>query len=147
MPSWHCPHCGVAQPETARCWVCHRSTTCCATCRHFRRAVASGLGFCGLDRRRLPLHGDEMRPCWAGSIGPLLQETIPLAVRDTRARPPLAFVDVEPSGPVRSGPSAVATIAPPAVAAPIRALVDPPGDVVVAPPLRLGWTLWGDAFL
>lgn len=66
MPLWHCPHCGTAQPEAARCWVCRRSSTSCATCRHFRRGVAGSLGYCGLDRRHAPLRGDEMRACWDG---------------------------------------------------------------------------------
>jgi hypothetical protein len=66
MPMWRCPHCGTPQAETARCWVCHRSSTSCATCRHFRHSVAAGLGYCGLDRGRLPLRGDEMRACWDG---------------------------------------------------------------------------------
>jgi hypothetical protein len=64
MPMWRCPHCGTPQAETARCWVCHRSTTACATCRHFRRSVAAQLGYCGLDRQRLPLRGNEIRACW-----------------------------------------------------------------------------------
>jgi hypothetical protein len=61
---WRCPHCATPQPETARCWVCKRSSTSCGTCRHFRSSVAVQLGYCGLDRRRLPLVGDEIRPCW-----------------------------------------------------------------------------------
>jgi hypothetical protein len=28
--------------------------------------VAAQLGYCGLDRRRQPLAGDEIRPCWEG---------------------------------------------------------------------------------
>ncbi len=64
MPMWRCPHCATPQPEAARCWVCHRSSTSCATCRHFRRSVAGGLGFCGLDRARTPLRGEELRGCW-----------------------------------------------------------------------------------
>jgi hypothetical protein len=64
MPTWRCPHCGAPQPESARCWVCRRSTTCCSTCRHFRRGVAGQLGYCGLDRRHAPLSGDEIRGCW-----------------------------------------------------------------------------------
>jgi hypothetical protein len=67
MPMWRCPHCGTPQAETARCWVCGRSSTSCATCRHFRDAVAVNLGYCGLDRGRSPLRGDEIRPCWDGS--------------------------------------------------------------------------------
>ncbi|HEX5828094.1 MAG TPA: hypothetical protein VFY23_11265, partial [Candidatus Limnocylindrales bacterium] len=65
MPLWRCPHCSTPQAEAARCWVCRRSTTSCATCRHFRRAVASGFGTCGLDPRRMALTGAEMRACWA----------------------------------------------------------------------------------
>jgi hypothetical protein len=67
MPMWRCPHCGTPQAETSRCWVCKRSSTSCGTCRHFRRSVAAQLGYCGLDRRRSPLHGDEIRPCWEAS--------------------------------------------------------------------------------
>ena len=57
MPMWRCPHCATPQAETARCWVCHRSSTACGACRHFRRAVAGQLGYCGLDRQRQPLTG------------------------------------------------------------------------------------------
>jgi hypothetical protein len=64
MPTWRCPHCGTPQREAARCWVCRKSSTSCATCRHFCRGVAAGLGYCGLDRRRVPLRGDELRACW-----------------------------------------------------------------------------------
>jgi hypothetical protein len=75
MPMWRCPHCATPQAEAARCWVCHRSTTACATCRHFRRSVAAHLGYCGLDRQRRPLRGNEIRACWespgaqAGLVG------------------------------------------------------------------------------
>jgi hypothetical protein len=68
MPLWRCPHCGTPQPETSRCWVCRRSSTACGTCRHFRRSVAAGVGFCGLDRARAPLVGDEIRECWEGRL-------------------------------------------------------------------------------
>jgi hypothetical protein len=61
---WHCPHCGAPQAETARCWVCRRSSTTCSTCRHFRTSLASELGWCALDRRRQPLTGRELRGCW-----------------------------------------------------------------------------------
>jgi hypothetical protein len=30
----------------------------------FRGSVAAGVGFCGLDRSRAPLNGDEIRACW-----------------------------------------------------------------------------------
>ena len=70
MPMWRCPHCGTPQAETARCWVCHRSSTACATCQNFRRSVAAQLGYCGLDRERRPLRGDEIRACWEASTRP-----------------------------------------------------------------------------
>jgi hypothetical protein len=64
MASWRCPHCGSPQLETARCWVCRRSTTSCASCRHFRISVAGRLGYCAQDKRRTPLTGEEERACW-----------------------------------------------------------------------------------
>jgi hypothetical protein len=64
MPMWRCPHCATPQAETARCWVCHQSSTACSSCRHFRRSVAAQIGYCGLDRERRPLRGDEIRECW-----------------------------------------------------------------------------------
>ncbi|HEY7940497.1 MAG TPA: hypothetical protein VID25_01010 [Candidatus Limnocylindrales bacterium] len=64
MLTWRCPHCGTRQAEAARCWVCTRSSTTCATCLHFRRGVTDVGGTCGLDRRKGPLRGDEIQPCW-----------------------------------------------------------------------------------
>jgi hypothetical protein len=61
---WACPHCGVPQAEAARCWVCHRSSTTCSTCRHFRTSLAADVGYCGKDRWRAPLTGLELRACW-----------------------------------------------------------------------------------
>jgi len=68
MAMWHCPNCGTPQAESARCWVCHRSSTTCSTCRHFRQSLAATVGYCGLDRRRLPLTGTELRGCWTGPL-------------------------------------------------------------------------------
>ena len=50
--------------EAAWCWVCRRSTTSCASCRHFRTSVAGRLSYCGLDKGRTPLTGEEERACW-----------------------------------------------------------------------------------
>jgi hypothetical protein len=61
---WACPHCGAPQAEAARCWVCHRSSTTCSTCRHFRTSLAADVGYCGKDRWRAPLTGLELRACW-----------------------------------------------------------------------------------
>jgi len=86
MPMWRCPHCGTPQAETARCWVCRRSSTTCSTCRHFRRSVAAQLGYCGLDRKRLPLTGSELRGCWeAGLARPI--EVTPAETAAALARP------------------------------------------------------------
>ena len=63
---WRCPHCGAPQAESARCWVCHRSSTTCSTCRHFQNALSADVGWCALDPRRLPLTGLEQRGCWQG---------------------------------------------------------------------------------
>ncbi len=68
MPTWRCPHCRTPQAEAARCWVCHRSSTSCATCGDFRHAVYGVAGYCALDRRREPLVGDEIRACWSSPI-------------------------------------------------------------------------------
>ena len=68
MALWRCPHCGTPQPVAARCWVCRRSSTSCGTCRHFRASVAARIGYCGLDRDRQPLAGDEIRGCWVGRL-------------------------------------------------------------------------------
>jgi hypothetical protein len=64
MAGWRCPHCGSPQAETSRCWVCHRSTTSCASCRHFRKSIAGRLGYCAQDKGRAPIDGTEQRACW-----------------------------------------------------------------------------------
>jgi hypothetical protein len=63
---WRCPHCGAPQAESARCWVCRRSSTTCSTCRHFQTALSADGGWCALDPKRLPLTGLEQRGCWQG---------------------------------------------------------------------------------
>jgi hypothetical protein len=74
MATWRCPFCSTPQPETSRCWVCHRSSTSCGTCRQFRRSVAASVGYCGLDRRHEPLRGDEVRACWEDGALPVAPE-------------------------------------------------------------------------
>ena len=94
---WRCPHCGTPQAETARCWVCRRSSTSCGTCRNYRRSVAGQLGYCGLDRGRQPLTGEEIRGCWEGwtlVTGTSVPLTIAAARPGDEARPPLEFVEV-----------------------------------------------------
>jgi hypothetical protein len=72
---WRCPHCGAPQAESARCWVCHRSSTTCSTCRHFQTALSADLGWCALDPKRLPLTGLEQRGCWQERPGATAQQT------------------------------------------------------------------------
>jgi hypothetical protein len=99
MTMWRCPHCGTPQAETARCWVCRRSSTACGTCRNFRRAIAGGLGYCALDRRRDPLVGDEIRPCWEAAE--------PVSARHDDGAPPwmpAGFVDMDDALPPGTGP-------------------------------------------
>ena len=119
---WRCPHCGTPQAETARCWVCRRSTTACSTCRHFRQSVAAHLGYCGLDPRRLPLLGDEIRPCWEAAS----------AVRD--------HVPATADG-ARAGVGATTLIDAPEH----RTFVELEPAEFIVPPADERWSLWGDA--
>ena len=139
MPMWRCPHCGTPQAETARCWVCRRSSTACATCRHFRRSVAGQLGYCGLDRQRRPLRGDEIRACWEG--GPFsMAPTIPAA----RAR--LAVIDGAPvHRRIRRGDRRADRRASPTRATDAdRATSAAPEPAPRPPPTSPGWSLWED---
>lgn len=113
MPMWRCPHCGTPQAETARCWVCRRSSTTCSTCRHFRRSLAANVGWCGLDRRRLPLTGTELRGCWVSAaalpdIGPATKrEELGEAGRQRRRFVPVeTLLPAAIPGPVTTNDSA-----------------------------------------
>ena len=154
MPVWRCPHCGTPQAESARCWVCRRSTTTCATCRHFRRGIASGLGLCGLDARRTALDGTEIRACWvpaeavhadAGVQFEPRRELALAAVAGAERHVPRTFVpvdelgraghrDPDPARPeVGDTPDAGSVSAAPAGA-----------GAPEAPGGPNGWSLWGD---
>jgi hypothetical protein len=134
MPMWRCPHCGTPQAETARCWVCRRSSTSCGTCRHYRRSVAGQLGYCGLDARRQPLTGEEIRGCWEARPVALLADPAPVTIGPARpiddARPPLAFVEVSATAPIDDAGE-------PGVEDPTIALGLPGA-------MEPGWSLWGD---
>jgi hypothetical protein len=150
MPMWRCPHCGTPQAETARCWVCHRSSTACATCQNFRRSVAAQLGYCGLDRERRPLRGDEIRACWEASTVPI--EVVPAG---PERHIPSVFHTVDDGTPVRKL-EFVEVGAAPAKAARRRPSntrrhagsdaftpAEPPSSAVA--PGEPRWSLWGDA--
>ena len=144
MPMWRCPHCGTPQAETARCWVCRRSSTACATCQNFRRSVAAQLGYCGLDRERRPLRGDEIRACWDAStvqieVDPVNPaRPVPLPLHPADAGTPvrkLEFVEVNAELVKASRQSRAS--APEPVMAPAPSVSLDPGEP--------RWSLWGDA--
>jgi hypothetical protein len=108
--------------------VCRRSSTSCATCRHYRRSVAGQLGYCGLDARRQPLTGEEIRGCWEGGLAdPATSVTIAPTTRTTDRRP-LEFIEVRSLAEPASGGDA---------AEPLGAAPPPTSEP--------GWNLWGDA--
>lgn len=130
MPMWRCPHCGTPQAETARCWVCRRSSTACGTCRHFRRSVAANLGYCGLDRTRAPLEGGEIRSCWEAGDAMTAAAHLPVLTASPRTR--LDFVEIGAATGTR----------------PERAERGAGPAIVSRPSLSAsaesGWSLWGD---
>jgi hypothetical protein len=147
MPMWRCPHCATPQAETARCWVCHRSSTACGSCRHFRRSVAAQLGYCGLDRQREPLRGDEIRACWEsldvpGTVSPPPSGAAtawPLEPgKDRTAVRLLEFVEVraEVARDGRTGPAIASSSGEPDEA---------PDATLLASAAEPRWSLWGDA--
>jgi hypothetical protein len=150
MALWRCPHCGTPQPVAARCWVCRRSSTSCATCRHFRSSVAARIGYCGLDRERRPLAGTEIRGCWDGlavvaddamAAPPPPPEPPPPSV--ARLRPFDGFVLVDGIGPVEPAATAgMVTAESEARAAPTLE-PDPQALLAAADPATEGM-LWTD---
>jgi hypothetical protein len=147
MPTWRCPHCGTPQTETARCWVCRRSSTACGTCRHFRRSVAAQLGYCGLDRRRAPLVGDEIRACWESTpVVAIEPAAVAIAgatgVTGTTDRPGRReFVEVDRAP---ASTRVAATTTPAQDGGPEIGDATPSPSVVSAAPAEPGWNLWGD---
>jgi hypothetical protein len=109
--------------------------------------VAGTLGYCGLDRTRQPLAGDEIRPCW--EAGPVGANTTPIPLTalpaDGADRPrPIEFVEVG-SGSIPTAVTGGATSAASAPAEPAG-----PGSRATLPPSPIlpasepGWSLWGD---
>ena len=60
--------------------------------------MAGGLGFCGLDRRRDPLVGDEIRACWEAA-----DAATPTRDDDRRPWVPAGFVDMDEALPPGAG--------------------------------------------
>jgi hypothetical protein len=140
MPMWRCPHCGTPQAETARCWVCHRSSTACGTCRHYRRSVAGQLGYCGLDRKRQPLSGEEIRGCWEAwptDVGrPTAAPTIGPARPITEGHRHLEFIEVRADASVEARGAVIADVA--------DGTDEEPAPAPPFPREEPGWSLWGD---
>jgi hypothetical protein len=136
MPLWRCPHCATPQPEAAHCWLCGKSTTSCAACRHYRRGVAGGLGLCGRDPRHLALRGTEVRPCWEAvplDAAPSPRDaTAPVRGRGASdaSRPARTFVPVDELRAAAPGPEIVAR--------------DAEAGQAREPATTRGWSLWGD---
>jgi hypothetical protein len=137
LEMWHCPHCGAPQAETARCWVCRRSSTTCSTCIHFRRALAGDLGYCGLDARRRPLSGLEQRGCWEPKPTPAEPESPRPSLAEEphrlRGRPSVQVHGVDHAPALRDfvpvellAPAAQAAVQPPAEPGDTPTAIDPP---------------------
>jgi hypothetical protein len=108
--------------------------------------VAAQLGYCGLDRRRTPLAGDEIRACWEARpslpveapVGaPLATHAVALLDRPGHRE----FVEVAGDAgrpAASSGPEAdrAADVA--------GGLATEPPAVPPARPRDAGWNLWGD---
>jgi hypothetical protein len=95
--------------------------------------VAGTLGYCGLDQRRQPLVGDEIRSCWEAWPGAV---DLPLTIAPPHisAAEPREFVEV---GARPAGETSMAT----SEAAP---LVAEPASTPIATNDEPGWSLWGD---
>jgi hypothetical protein len=122
--------------------------------------VAAQLGYCGLDRQRTPLRGDEIRACWealaaAAESGATTGARPPIVrADDPDDRTPvrrLEFVEVR-STPVdaRSAPPSTRRARRAKRAAPAIAGSDDPAAVSPSPGVPAvsalpAWSLWGDA--
>jgi hypothetical protein len=111
--------------------------------------VAGQLGYCGLDRQRQPLTGDEIRPCWEAAdatgvtvqplpgIGPVW----PLELDgDRTAVQPIQFVEVPPGTARKSRPAKAI----PSGDGADDGTVDP-GFAPPATSAEPRWSLWGEA--
>lgn len=109
--------------------------------------MAGSLGYCGLDRRRQPLAGDEIRPCWEAWPGgtdqvhaapPAIKPADDAAAATTRAVR-LEFVEVG-DRPVADSEDARTE---PSGAGPAPSRFGP-APLLPAPDNEPGWSLWGD---
>ena len=101
--------------------------------------MAAKVGYCGLDRRREPLQGDEIRACWeAGSPtdAPTLPGT-PVFGQPVAAGSRLEFVEIDGS------PAATAPVGSPGdPVLPVEPLFEAPPPTALTGEVR--WSLWSD---
>lgn len=104
--------------------------------------MAAQIGYCGLDRQRKPLRGDEIQACWESidAPGATPPPTLTAATawplepgQDRTAVRLLEFVEVRAEVP---GEGATAGAGLPA---------DGPLDALLAAGVEPRWSLWGDA--
>ena len=104
------------------------------------------MGFCGLDRERRPVRGDEIRPCWearpdvpeAPAAGiPRSSPAPAAAVEDGTSVRRLEFVEVATGARVPSARVA-------AVAMPDEQTDAAPDPTPPVPSPETRWSLWGD---
>jgi len=112
--------------------------------------VAAQLGYCGLDRERRPLRGDEIRACWEASTVPIevapagAERHVPPVFHPVHDETPvrkLEFVEVGAApakAPRRKTSRPAADVQPDAFTP-----AEPPSSPVAAGEPR--WSLWGDA--
>ena len=102
--------------------------------------MAAQLGYCGLDRGRQPLAGDEIRSCWeAWPAGAEATTIVPLTIRPAAGTadrlPPREFIEVDGRAP---DPEFAAEPELPAGGTPLMNSGPPP------PPVEPGWSLWAE---
>ncbi len=110
--------------------------------------MAGQLGYCGLDRRRAPLVGDEIRACWESTpvlaVAPLPPAAPVTAAGSGTALPTQArdFIEVDQAPAPARVAAATATPVPDPDHDPADATLPAAGlSAIGAEP---GWSLWGD---
>jgi len=104
--------------------------------------VAGSLGYCGLDRRRTPLTGDELRGCWsAAPFDNRPPDSAPWASRviDPSSGGRRSRVDFVPIGELETGAWRQAG----ELGSRPGPAVPPPATTDAGSPFR--WVLWEDA--
>ena len=106
------------------------------------------MGYCGLDRQRQPLVGDEIRACWEARPGAVELSMIasPVAPGADDGRPAdraahREFVEVDARAALGS---VVADTEPPVIADDATSIGSGPIPPPIVPGPDPGWSFWGD---